>query len=87
MPHDGSAIERDRRADPRDDGVDPLDGFTVVMDLRVVTDDVHVAALVIDYTNVVPALLTGLHEAARGVEISIGRENAQIHLLLPDLVF
>ena len=62
-----------------EDGLDSLDRFAIVVNLWVVAHDVHVATLVVDYANLVPPLFTGLYEAARGIQVTVGRENSQIH--------
>jgi hypothetical protein len=73
------AVEGVGRADAGDDRVDAAQLLAAVVDRRAVRGDVDHAAQVVDHADLVAALLGGLTQPARGVQLGVPGQDDQVH--------
>src|SRR5581483_1204706 len=79
LAHHRAAVERVRRTDARDHGVEALELLALEDDLRPPRRDVHVAAEVVDDLDLVAARLPRLPEAVGGVQVRVAGQESDLH--------
>ncbi len=74
-----AAIEGHRGADARDHRVEALQRLAAVVDLRLVTGNVHVRAQRIDHHHFMATLLAGFDQTTGGIQARIARQHGDFH--------
>ena len=74
-----AAIEGHRGADARNHRIEAFQRLAAKVDLRLVTGDVHVGAKGVDHLHLMAPLLTGLHQAAGGIQTRVARQHGDLH--------